>query len=89
MYNKTFLSQYNESKFYDWKELHVQRRISKLFNLLPYEILSQIDDQFPENDTSISLENTFLSWLCLFFLLINLFIIWNSLKTDKTKCNGF
>lgn len=59
-------SEYNESQFFDWKEIYLQRRIHKLYNLNPNVNSSlQIDELFPDNDSSINISNVeSLSWIC-------------------------
>lgn len=72
--SKSSLSEYNESHYFDWKEIYIQRRIRKLYNLDP-EVNSslQTDDLFPENNTSIQISQISdigeLEWKCLFLFI--------------------
>ena len=64
--NQERFSRYNESVFFDWKEIYLQKRMLHLYNLDP-EINStlQKDELFPEKYSSIGLSNIdSLSWTC-------------------------
>ena len=61
--SQSHLSDYNESQFYDWKEIGLQRRIDKLYNLAPNQN-SQLDSLFPETNSSLNIENLPADWIC-------------------------
>lgn len=51
-----YFSAYNESIFFDWKEISLQRRILKLYNLDPNQnYLLQEDELFKENNIFLGL----------------------------------
>ena len=73
--NQKYLSEYNESQYFDWKEIRLQRRIIKLHNLNP-EIDSSLqeDDLFPEKQSSIMIDNIDnLEWRSFIFQLIEIY----------------
>ena len=61
-------SDYNESKFYDWTEIYIQKRVEKLYNILPGSTNKQSDSMFPENYSSFKNEIFSVSWKCNFII---------------------
>ena len=64
--NKQYFSDYNESSFYDWREVHLRRRLPRLYNLEPGSASIQNDEEFPENYTSLNTTAIRNEWTCNF-----------------------
>ena len=60
-------SEFNESSFYDWREMKTRRRIEKLYNLNPDSKENQVDDLFPTRAESINMTKLLNQWICKIF----------------------
>lgn len=78
--NAKRFSEFNESSFYDWREMKTRGRIEKLYNLNPDSQENQVDDLFPTRAESINMTKLPNQWICKIYCKKPLFIIFLALS---------
>ena len=83
--NASHFSEFNESSFYDWREMKTRRRIEKLYNLNPDSQEKQEDYLFPTQAESINITKLPNQGICKTFCKNPLFIVFLALSKIKSS----